>query len=319
MSGCTGRCRKGTGAERDNGARARAGRCRRPGQRAIRVHGDGARVHCPGPCTFSCTRAPSPCTVIARCPGSPAPSRAPVHRPVHRYRALPRSPAPSRAPVHRPRAPISRSGSPAPSRARPCTVIALCPGPFLHLPVHPDTVPVHRYRALPRSPAPSRARPCTVIALCPGPFLHLPVHPDTVPVHRYRAREGAGEPGQSAITVHGDGVWVHGKVQEGTGAERDDGARACTGRCRGPRARYRCTGTVHGCTGRCRGPGQSAITVHGDGVWVHGKVQEGTGAERDNGARACTGRCRGPGQRAITVHGDGARVHRGRCRQGRAR
>ena len=49
--------------------------------------------------------------------------------------------------------------------------------------------------------------------------------------------------------------------------------------------------------------------MHGDGVRVHGKVQEGTGAERDNGARACTGRCRGPGQRAITVHGDGARVH----------
>ena len=88
-------------------------------------------------------------------------------------------------------------------------------------------------------------------------------------MHGDGAREGAGRgPGQSAITVHGDGARVHGKVQ-GTGAER----------------------------------------VHGDGVRVHGKVQEGTGAERDNGARACTGRCRGPGQRAITVHGDGARVH----------
>ena len=47
--------------------------------------------------------------------------------------------------------------------------------------------------------------------------------------------------------MHGDGVRVHGKVQE---AERDNGAR-----------------------GRCTGAG--------------GKVQ-GTGAERDNGAR---GRC----------------------------
>ena len=68
--------------------------------------------------------------------------------------------------------------------------------------------------------------------------------------------------------MHGDGVRV-----KGTGAERDNGARARTG--------------------RCRGPGQRAIRVHGDGARVHGKVQEGTGAERDNGARACTGRCRG--------------------------
>ena len=57
--------------------------------------------------------------------------------------------------------------------------------------------------------------------------------------------------------MHGDGVRVR------TGAERDNGARACTG--------------------RCRVPGQRAITVHGDGARVHGKVQ-GTGAERDNGA-----------------------------------
>ena len=115
------------------------------------------------------------------------------------------------------------------------------------------------------------------------------------------AREGAGR-------GPGDGVRV-----KGTRAERDNGARACTG--------------------RCRGSGQRAITVHGDGARVHGKVQataaerdngarrrctgrvqgkvQGTGAERDNGARACTrrGRCRGPGRRAITVHGDGARVH----------
>ena len=121
---------------------------------------------------------------------------------------------------------------------------------------------------------------------------------------------------QSAITVHGDGARVHGKVQ-GTGAERDNGAR---GRCLGARegaGRDRaerdngaraCTGrcmqraiTVHGDgarvhRGRCRGPGQSAITVHGDGVRV-----KGTGAERDNGARGrCTGARegaeRGPGQ-----------------------
>ena len=36
--------------------------------------------------------------------------------------------------------------------------------------------------------------------------------------------------------------------------------------------------------------------MHGDGARVHGKVQ-GTGAERDNGARR-----KGPGQSAITVH-----------------
>ena len=54
--------------------------------------------------------------------------------------------------------------------------------------------------------------------------------------------------------------------------------------------RRRCTG-VRGGAGR--GPGQRAITVHGDGARVHGKVQ-GTGAERDNGARGrCTGEDRG--------------------------
>ena len=91
--------------------------------------------------------------------------------------------------------------------------------------------------------------------------------------------------------MHGDGVWVHGKVQEGTGAERDNGARACTGQ----RAI-----TVHGDGARVhekvQGPGQSAITVHGDGARVHGKVQ-GTGAERDNGARArCLGAREGAGR-----------------------
>ena len=96
--------------------------------------------------------------------------------------------------------------------------------------------------------------------------------------------------------MHGDGVRVHGKVQEGTGGRaRYNGARACTGRCRGPAQRaITVHGRVHGCTGRCRkGTGQSAITVHGDGARVQGKVQ-GTGAERDNGAR---GRCTGEGDR----------------------
>ena len=104
---------------------------------------------------------------------------------------------------------------------------------------------------------------------------------------------------------------------QGTGAERDNGAR---GRCLGARE------------GAGRGPGQSAITVHGDGVRVRG-----TRAERDNGARGrctgaregagrgpgqsaitvhgCTGRCRGPGQSAITVHGDGVWVH-GKVQEG---
>ena len=72
--------------------------------------------------------------------------------------------------------------------------------------------------------------------------------------------------------MHGDGVRV-----KGTGAERDNGARARTG--------------------RCRGPGQRAIRVHGDGARVHGKVQ-GTWAERDNGARGrCTGARKGAGDR----------------------
>ena len=35
--------------------------------------------------------------------------------------------------------------------------------------------------------------------------------------------------------------------------------------------------------GAGRGPGQSAITVHGEGARVHGKVQ-GNGAASDNGA-----------------------------------
>ena len=74
---------------------------------------------------------------------------------------------------------------------------------------------------------------------------------------------------------------MHGKVQEGTGAERDNGARGRWG------ARE----------GACRGPGQRAITVHGDGARVHEKVQ-GTGAERDNGARGrCTGAREGAGDR----------------------
>ena len=86
-----------------------------------------------------------------------------------------------------------------------------------------------------------------------------------------RARTGRCRgPGQQAIRVHGDGARVHGKVQ-GTGAERDNGAR----------------GTVHGCTGRCM---QGTGAERDNGARVHGKVQEGSGAERDNGAR---GRCLG--------------------------
>ena len=59
---------------------------------------------------------------------------------------------------------------------------------------------------------------------------------------------------QSAITVHGDGVWAHGTVQEGTGAERDNGARACTGRC------MQGTGAAsdNGARGRCLGAGEGA-------------------------------------------------------------
>ena len=108
-------------------------------------------------------------------------------------------------------------------------------------------------------------------------------------------RGGAGRgPGQRAITVHGDGARVHGKVQ---------------------------------------GPGQGAITVHGDSVRVrsakvHGRAREGAGHRGSERSRCtgtvhgCTGRCRKTGKRAITVHGDGEGQggDRGRARQrGRAR
>ena len=56
------------------------------------------------------------------------------------------------------------------------------------------------------------------------------------------------------------GNGLNSSKSKGTGAERDNGAR---GRCTGARE------------GAGRGPGQSAITVHGDGARVHGKVQEG--------------------------------------------
>ena len=200
------------------------------------VHRPRAPLSRSAPVPFSCVITPSPCTVIALCPVPSLPLRVhPCSVPVHRYHSLPRSPAPSRAPMHRPRAPLSRSAPvpflhlpvhpctapmhryralPGPLqpctvpvhryRTRPgplhtpspCTVIALCPGP-LHLPVHPCTVPVHRDRSLPRSPAPSRApsraRPCTVIALCPGP------HPYTVPVHRYRALPRSPAPSRAPV------------------------------------------------------------------------------------------------------------------------
>ena len=85
-------------------------------------------------------------------------------------------------------------------------------------------------------------------------------------------------PGQSAITVHGHSARVHGKVQ-------DRGRAGAWGRCTGAREGAERDDGARACTGRCRGPGQRAITVHGDGARVHGKVQ---GTERDNGAR---GRC----------------------------
>ena len=89
-------------------------------------------------------------------------------------------------------------------------------------------------------------------------------------------RGGAGRgTGQSAITVHGDGVITQ---EKGTGAERDNGAR---GRCTGGREGAGRDGagrdiTVHGRAREGAGDrGQRAITVHGDGARVHGKVQEG--------------------------------------------
>ena len=110
--------------------------------------------------------------------------------------------------------------------------------------------------------------------------------------------------GNRAITVHGDGGRVHGKVQ-------------ARGWCTAPRE------------GAGKGPGQRSIMVHGRGregtgaESVHGstgRCREGTGAESDNGARErCTGVWKGQGghrgRGAITVHGDGARVY-GRGREG---
>ena len=114
------------------------------------------------------------------------------------------------------------------------------------------------------------------------------------------AREGAGRgPGQSAITAHGDGARVHGKVQ-GTGAERvhGDGVR------------------VHGKVQE--GTGQSAITVHGRAPEGEGAGDRGGERERCTGTlHGCTGRCRGPS--AITVHGDGARIDKVEGNGGRAR
>ena len=82
--------------------------------------------------------------------------------------------------------------------------------------------------------------------------------------------------------MHEDGARVHGKVQEGDRAERDNGAR---GRCTGAR----------------EGAGNGAASDNG----CTRRGREGTGAERDNGAR---GRC-------IRVKGTGARVH-GKVQEG---
>ena len=82
-------------------------------------------------------------------------------------------------------------------------------------------------------------------------------------------------PGQSAITVHGDG------------------ARACTGRCRGP----------------------SAITVHGDGARIDGKVQATGAERDNGARGRCTGAREGagPGQSGTGAQ-DGAGRDRGRAR-----
>ena len=53
--------------------------------------------------------------------------------------------------------------------------------------------------------------------------------------------------------MHEDGVWVHGKVQEGTGAERDGRAREGAGDPeRDNGARGRCTGAREGAGDRGR-------------------------------------------------------------------
>ena len=105
----------------------------------------------------------------------------------------------------------------------------------------------------------------------------ITVHADAITVHGDGARVHGKVQRTGAERVHGDGVRVHGKVQEGTGAERDNGARACTGRCRGPGQRAI---TVHGDGARvkCRGP--STITVHGDSARIDGNVEGNGGRAR---------------------------------------
>ena len=75
---------------------------------------------------------------------------------------------------------------------------------------------------------------------------------------------------------------MHGKVQ-GTGAASDNGARGRgTGAREGIGTGAECDNGARGrYTGAWEGAGDRGRARYGDGVWVHGKVQEGTGVERD--------------------------------------
>ena len=136
------------------------------------------------PCTVPVHR--SPCTVIARCPGA-------LHLPVHARAPLSRSAPSLPAPVHPYTVPVHRYR--APSRA---PLSRSAPVPSLPLRVHPCTVPVHRDRSLPRSPAPSRARPCTVIApvltRTPSPCTVIALCPCTFPSSAYTRAPSSVQP-----------------------------------------------------------------------------------------------------------------------------
>ena len=76
-------------------------------------------------------------------------------------------------------------------------------------------------------------------------------------------------PGQGGARLHRRRCTGVRGGREGAGAERDNGARGgCTGEDRGDNG-------ARACTGRCRGPGQRAITVHGDGARVYAEGQGG--------------------------------------------
>ena len=229
-------------------------------------------------------------------------SAYPCTVPVRRYRSLPRSPSCTfRTPVHCPfptpahRAPLSlyRSlprSAPCPFRT-PCTVPV---GRYRSLPRPPCTFPwsrapsVHRYRSLPRSPPcpfpgpVHRPRPCTVIS---DPSLPAA---SRAPVHRPRAPLSLSAPCPFRTPVH----LPRAAPSPCTVIALCPGPLPYT---RAPSHRYRSLPRSPPCPFH----GPCTVPLHGEerdnGARLHGKVQGP--AESD---KRCTG----------TVHGDGARAPR---------